>query len=318
MTVRVPEFLPSNAYTFQSFRYALQQMRDQAGVVTGTDMKVSQHAAGANMTVDIATGNGWINGASIAQQGFYHTFNDATLNVGNFNAADPFNPRIDQVIIAVEDASVAGTNNDGKAVIIQGTAVAGAQAVDPNSAGYRSGAASDASIRASYPNFLRLCDVAVPATATSILNSYIIDRRPWANGASYTYTNQTAGAYSTIAGVYEYVDINNMSVRLETQQPAVEVIFSAATALGATFNGFFQILIDGLAVNSWERDNSGGGLADSNMPITIHTAYGVAAGTHLYQVQFKTSAFGLGFNIGPATFSVREIMTGANSNNGHS
>lgn len=199
MTLQATEFLPTKKYPFEKLRRMIQsQGMLNPGTVGPLELRAEQRGAGANMSVDVWAGDGWVEGTSNSRQGLYHVFNDATVNVGVFAAADATNPRVDQVILVVNDSSIIGTSDLAEFKIIAGTPAAGAQITNASSPKWREGAVSDATIKATSPNFIRLADVLVPAKATKIENANIQDRRQQANMLRQYLRQQTDTDYSGI------------------------------------------------------------------------------------------------------------------------
>lgn len=128
------------------------------GVMRDGDLAVTQRGAGANLSVDIAAGAGYVEGTVVADQGGYFLFNDATFNVA-VAAGDATNPRIDIVGIRVRDTAHGGAADDGELVVVQGTPA---------------GAPAEPALPA---NFVSLARLDVPAGAASIVTGYITDRR---------------------------------------------------------------------------------------------------------------------------------------------
>jgi hypothetical protein len=170
MALLTPEYLQTQTYSAQRDRAMLGDTGLQEGVIGATDLKVSQRAAGANMSVDIAAGTGWVKGDTVTRQGLYHTYNDAVVNAA-VTASHGSLPRIDQVGLRIND-STHGAGSDTPALeVLAGTATSGATLDNRNGA---------ATLPASW---LRLADVLVPAGSSSVTNANIRDRRPWARGA---------------------------------------------------------------------------------------------------------------------------------------
>lgn len=135
------------------------------GVVGADDLKVSQRAAGANMSVDVAQGVCWVKGDDNAwRQPTYRCYNDGVVNLA-IAAADATNPRIDRIIAEVLDADFAGVSRTWRLRVVQGTPTAGANQSN------LSGAA------ALPPSAHQLATVLVGAGATSIADASITDRR---------------------------------------------------------------------------------------------------------------------------------------------
>src|SRR6266498_2637149 len=72
------------------------------GVVQATALAVSQRAAGANLSVDVAAGACWVLGdTNTDRQPCYRCINDAVVNLGI--SPDPSNPRKVLVVAQVTD-----------------------------------------------------------------------------------------------------------------------------------------------------------------------------------------------------------------------
>lgn len=111
------------------------------GVVSG--LAVSQRGAGANMSVDVASGDAWINGTKITKS--------STTNVA-ITAAHATYDRYDLVVI----------NSSGTISVIDGTAAATSYANDYD---------------LETNNAILLAEVYVPATDTTIEDAQITDKR---------------------------------------------------------------------------------------------------------------------------------------------
>ena len=148
----------------------------QEGVLSGGSYQVIQRAAGANMTVDVASsvGNGAIvQGDSVTAQGAYFVPpTAANVNV-DIAAADATNPRNDLVVLEVkDDQHDAGGLNLARVRVITGTPNASAALADAPGANGTPALPSSC---------LLLGVVRVAAAATSIATAAISDRRALAN-----------------------------------------------------------------------------------------------------------------------------------------
>jgi microcystin-dependent protein len=116
----------------------------------GTEIKVTQHAAGPNMSVDIATGEAWV-------QGCWY-LNDAVLNL-SISAADATYPRIDRIVVRNRIIGQRSTH----IVVLEGIAAA----------------VPVATALTQTEDLWELCiaEVNVAANAASIINANIIDKR---------------------------------------------------------------------------------------------------------------------------------------------
>lgn len=216
MTVRsVPIFLQAGSHPAEETRLGLSSMLGTAtgsftggvgavdrahGVVNSSDFAVTQRAAGANMSVDVAAGSAWIRGTESANQGAYHVYNDATVNL-TIATANATNPRIDLVIAKVQDSYYSGGTDSASITVVTGTAAA--SPVDPTLP----------------ENALVLARVRVGAAVSSITTSNISDTRTRAASGSESYNrtgfknqiingdfriNQRGFSSSTTSGAYGF------------------------------------------------------------------------------------------------------------------
>jgi hypothetical protein len=149
------------------------------GIVTATDLAVTQNGT-PNMSVNVAAGGCFIRGTASLNQGAYHLWNDATVNLA-ISAADATNPRQDLVIAVVRDAAYSGASNDARLIVVTGTPAA--SPVDPS--------------LASNPNALVLARITVAAGDTAINNADITNLRPVANQLGKIPTFTTAALANT-------------------------------------------------------------------------------------------------------------------------
>lgn len=147
------------------------------GVVNGGSYRVIQRAAGANMTVDVASSVGSgavVQGDSITAQGNYFvppTTADVNVDIAT---ADATNPRNDLVVLEVkDDQHDAGGLNLARVRVITGTPNGSAAATDAPGANGTPALPSSC---------LLLAVVRVQAGDTSIVTARINDRRPWSGG----------------------------------------------------------------------------------------------------------------------------------------
>ncbi len=141
---------------------------DRQGVLDAVGWKVTERAAGATMTVDVAaqTGMARVNGGSVTAQGAYVVAPHATVISLDVPASNATNPRVDSVYLTVRDNAHDGAGfTDAGAVLLAGTATAGATLDN------RTGAP------AAPTSSVRLADVLVAANATSVTNGVIRDYR---------------------------------------------------------------------------------------------------------------------------------------------
>jgi hypothetical protein len=138
-------------------------------VDTPTSLAVSQRAAGANMSVDVAIGDAHL----VIPSGLYSywAWTDAVTNV-TVTAANVSNPRID-VLVAYVDLSVTSTSSSNNPGALKFSAVAGTPAGSPTVA---SDSTIQAALGANVP-FIKLAQIAVAANATNVVNANLTDVR---------------------------------------------------------------------------------------------------------------------------------------------
>lgn len=135
------------------------------GVVTATDLEVSERGAGANMSVDVSAGSAWVLGDSSDLQPLYRCHNDGTVNLA-VSAADGSNPRIDLVVAEVRDSAFSGVSQDWRLRVVEGTPAGSPSApATPDSA-------------------LALAQISIPAADTTISDAQITDVRELARIAN--------------------------------------------------------------------------------------------------------------------------------------
>lgn len=285
----------------------------QEGVVAAGDLKVSQRGAGANMSVDVAVGDAWVQYDTGTRNGLSHVWSDAVANVA-FNASDATNPRIDQIGVQLNDTSVgAGTGGNTPTLrYLAGTATAGAQAANPAAAGYRAGAAAA-------PNdWMRLADVLVPATSTSVTTANIVDRRPWARGAFVTSNIAGANATTTVAAE---IDTANYKKRIECSGRPIEFTF-VGSFTHSVANGLidFALAQDGTVVTDSTRRAWIVGGGSSPILLCIRWTITPAAGSHQFCPFWTPATAGTLTLLRVATpnpsaeFTVHEVTVGSVSN----
>jgi hypothetical protein len=299
------DFNSSVTVPFQRMRALLLESGGglQEGIVGVTDAKVAQRGAGANQTVDVPAGAMWITIDTGTRNGVGHVYNDATANVA-VSASNATNPRIDQLVCRWNDSSIpTGSGNVPTFEVVTGTATAGATLDN------RTGAAA-------LPNdCLRLADILVPATSTSVVTANIRDRRPWARGA-YRRIMRTAANYTTATTPLALMDATNLQPRIECSGVPLRFTLrgvhqhSAASATAALWGGLDGSIFDGAS----------GGSADVfvNVSTVTMTQFNVswdtvpAAGSHLVGVFFATVTTGT-YTVGatttnPLVLTVEEIV----------
>lgn len=159
-----PTWLQQGSHMAVDDRLMLQSVVPHGGVADIGSMYVRQTPA-PSMTVEIDSGGAFVQGTQLFNQGMYHCFNEAPIEISIAPASAQY-PRIDLVVLRVYDAEVSASINECRFEVITGSA-----AVVP--------------ITPPLPvNSIPLATVEVPAEATQILGVNIADERIFARTRS--------------------------------------------------------------------------------------------------------------------------------------
>jgi len=176
MTERTPPaWLQAGTYPAEDDRRLIATIfSDSEGIITPTDLAVTQRGAGANMSVDVAGGRCVIKGDLATYEGSYFMENRGVTNL-TIAASDPTNPRIDRVIAEVLNAEYSGVSNLWRLRVMTGTP------------------AGSPSAPALPTNAISLATVAVAALASSITNANITNLRTaaWIGNGTIICTSTT-------------------------------------------------------------------------------------------------------------------------------
>lgn len=152
-----PSWLQNALHPAENDRLTMQAIWATTGII-GTASCAVTASSPAAMTVEVAQGWGVIVGNFQANMGVYNFYNDATV-VLPIAIADPVNPRIDRVVVTIQDSYYTGSADD---VIFQ--VIAGTPAGSP--------------VAPAVPtNSISLATVLVGATVTQINTGNITDTR---------------------------------------------------------------------------------------------------------------------------------------------
>lgn len=188
-----PSWLQQGAHPAENDRLTMQAIFNSTGVIGATSMAVSQSATPA-MSVQVAAGWAAIIGTTQTNMGAYIAYNDAATTL-TVTAANVTNPRIDRVVITVNDAYYSGLLNN-----VTYTVIAGTPAASPTAP-------------ATPANSLSLATITVPANATTITNAGITDTRVaatspisadvWTTATRPTTTITGITGFNTTLGILE-------------------------------------------------------------------------------------------------------------------
>jgi hypothetical protein len=244
------------------------------GIVTTGDMAVAQRAAGANMSVDIAAGQAYVQGDGITNQGMYYGYNDGVVNLTGFTAAHATLPRIDRVCLRVRDAFHGDAANDLAFVIVTGTATSGATLVNLTGA---------AAVPASH---LLLANILIPATATTVTTANIDTT---IRAAATTHASYREITYNEMA--------SNASVSATTEATANTVVSAtafSADGIAAYEVSFFspRVSMGSSTLNLWlyldgasigQIGQMASGLTE--VPVSVHRRIVPAAGSRTFSLR---------------------------------
>jgi len=170
-----PYALQGSSHSAQLFREAIASLLGPAGgVLSPGDLAVAQLGA-PSMAVQVAAGRLWTPGSSLATinpgggayqpQGMYFSENDAPVTLP-ISAANATNPRVDTIIVQIQDAQYGGSTNSAQLAVLTGT---------PTAAAALTGSGALAGVGAVPTNSTVLGYVLVPANALSILTADILN-----------------------------------------------------------------------------------------------------------------------------------------------
>lgn len=114
-----PSWLQNGSHPAENDRLTTQALYATTGIIGSSSLAVSPNSP-AGMSVVVASGWAAIVGTTQANMGTYVAFNDANT-VLTVTTADPSNPRIDRVVVTVNDAYYTGVDNDVEFTVIAGT-----------------------------------------------------------------------------------------------------------------------------------------------------------------------------------------------------
>lgn len=158
MTLRTPpSWLQNGSHPAENDRLSMQAIIATSGIIASASLAVTQAGTPA-MAVQVASGWGAIVGNFTTNMGVYQFYNDAATQL-TVTTANPSNPRIDRVVVTIQDAYYTGASNTVTFQVIAGTP-------------------AGSPVAPSTPvDSLSLATIAVAAGATSITNANITDTR---------------------------------------------------------------------------------------------------------------------------------------------
>jgi hypothetical protein len=233
MTLRTPpSWLQNGSHPAENDRLTTQALYATTGIIGASSLAVTPNSP-AGMSVIVATGWAAIVGTTQSNMGTYVAYNDAP-NTLTVTTADPTNPRIDIVVVTVQDAYYTGAFND---VVFQ--VIAGTPAGSPTAP-------------ATPANSIKLANIAVGAGVTSITASNITDQRvdvttnlP-APQLNFAVNTQTGTTYTTVLSDNgKLITQSNASSIVTTIPPNSSVDYSVGSQITFARYGAGSLTIQG-------------------------------------------------------------------------
>jgi len=114
-----PSWLQNALHPAENDRLTMQAIWATTGIIGTSSCAVSASSPAA-MTVEVAQGWGVIVGNYQPNMGVYNFYNDGTV-VLPIAIADPLNPRIDRVVVTIQDSYYTGSADDVIFQVVAGT-----------------------------------------------------------------------------------------------------------------------------------------------------------------------------------------------------
>jgi microcystin-dependent protein len=176
-------WLQNVSYSAQVDRQFIEAVVPSEGVLSPLSLKVVAQSPTA-MTVLVKAGGGFIKGDNSTNQGMYCVDSNADESTSTFTLPASGYKRIDSVCMCVKDPDASGpAGNSANIVIVQGTAV------------LTSATASAPTLPATH---IRLANVAISSTTSSITSGDITDTRELCGGLDHVGTIQMWGGGGSI------------------------------------------------------------------------------------------------------------------------
>ncbi|MAT06267.1 MAG: hypothetical protein CL424_14610 [Acidimicrobiaceae bacterium] len=248
-------------YTAEDWRQPWANLFTE-GILGASSFEVPERALGANMTLDIAAGAGWITGDDASGQGVYFVEATETLEAVTIATADGSNPRIDLVGIQLNDPSAGGAGGRNS----EFDKVTGTAAASPT-------------VPATPDSFLVLAQVLVPAAATSIVDADITDLRTQARLAHEVVNGDAIADDAVDSQHYAFQSVDTAALALEAvttsrlDDKAVTDAKVGAPSTGSLDSGKIRYARMGNIVHVWTTNTTLG----ATLPAGFRPAAGVVA-----------------------------------------
>jgi hypothetical protein len=188
-----PSWLQNGSHPAENDRLTTQAIWKTTGIINATDLQITQNGGG-NMSVNVSSGYAAIVGTTQTNMGTYMAFNDASTNL-TISTSSSSNPRIDLVVVTINDAYYTGTLNNVLFQVIAGTP------------------ASSPTVPATPANSLALGQIAVGTSVTSILTANITN---YGTQATNSFGNVSTTGTQTLTNKTLTAPIVTLSVNTQT------------------------------------------------------------------------------------------------------
>lgn len=295
---------PTNARTFDA--EFIRMMMQASGIVEGVapatpgvtpmaDYLVTTGSSGLN--VSVAAGRAFVQGDTRTTQGLYFCYNAAAQTV-TLPAAHATLPRIDAIVLKVEDADVSGSATRWSATYQQGTPTASAHIGNPTAASWLAGAPGQSGGPALSDNCFVLAYVLVPATFTGpfVNATHIKDCRTHYLGRPMSYITT---ADTTTSSSYVQLGTNGAQDGIWVRIRGGEVVrlgFKAQWKISAASGS--QTIAFFLNGNQLKYPARG------TVPLAVESAY-----TSLATFYSHITTAGTASTVAPASIASREGVT---------
>lgn len=317
--------LDARAYDAEWLRMVQESLGFREGIaphqtseLTGTTISGQWKAStgGSGLNVSVAAGRAFVQGDGRSTQGLYYCYSNATQTV-TLPANASGNPRIDAVILQVDDADVSGANNRWRATYQQGTATVGATLTNLTGAPGQSGGP------ALQATAMVLAYVLVPNgfAGPFVDATHILDWRnladPRSSGAKIY---RTAALSQTATGTYQavtfdtvdydndrYVDVAGVNSKLYARQSGLyhveaQAVFSnnvtGYRAISVTKNGAAHSADNVAGVNLIPT------LQNLAVSMSCSSNVELAAGDYIEMTCFQNSGGNLAYVVGRGSINL--------------
>lgn len=233
--------------TAQAFRQYVRSQLTMAsgvggeqGVLTAANLKATQRGAGANMSVDVASGFAYIVGDDVTNQGTYQVWNDGTVNVTGWTVpgSGTFHHRLE---LQIQDKLNNGLFTGYSAVLLPKLDTGTGLPAEDNSS-------------------ITLATIDIPSGSASITNSMINDYRQRVGPVSVFKTSDTARTHAT--SFSDDPDLQLLNLQANSRYMLLGNLFYIGGTGGGSAEGdlTWQWRVSGSTTMSYSaiRDNASG------------------------------------------------------------